>query len=70
MKGQNYESLHSLLDPSNPEDGVWQTTGYTGLVEVAPNRMLLLYDRDPEQAPANQQDLSCVFVMPIEIIRR
>jgi hypothetical protein len=45
----------------------WQTSSYTGLVEVAPNRLLLLYDRDPERIPLNSDDLSRVFVMPIEI---
>lgn len=48
----------------------WQTTSYTGLVEVAPNRLLLLYDRDPERAPAGPDDLSRIFVMPIEVQRK
>jgi hypothetical protein len=38
-------------------------------VEVAPNRLLMVYDRDPEQAPADPNDLSRVYVLPIEIGR-
>ena len=45
----------------------WQTSSYTGLVEVAPNRLLLLYDRDPERIPRDPADLSRVFAMPIEV---
>ena len=45
----------------------WQTSSYTGLVEVAPNRLLLLYDRDPERIPRDPNDLSRVFVMPIAL---
>ena len=57
------------LDPSHPEK-MWQTTSYTGLVEIENNRLLLLYDRDPERAPSGPNDLSRVFVMPIEILRK
>lgn len=48
----------------------WQTTSYTGLIQVAPNRLLLLYDRDPEHAPAGPNDMSRIFVMPIEVQRK
>ncbi len=48
----------------------WQTSSYTGLVEVAPNRLVLLYDRDPERIPRDSNDLSHVFAMPIEIERK
>jgi hypothetical protein len=51
------------------ENSSWQTSSYTGLVEVAPNRLLLIYDRDPERAPADPNDLSRVFVLPIEVGR-
>ena len=47
----------------------WQTTSYTGLVEVAPNRLPWSDDRDPEQAPADADDLSRVYVLPIEVGR-
>jgi hypothetical protein len=59
----------SALDPEHP-DNMWQTTSYTGLVELRNNQLLLVYDRDPERAPANPQDLSRVFVLPIEIQRQ
>lgn len=55
--------------PYLSENARWQTSSYTGLVEVAPNRLLLMYDRDPERAPADDNDLSRVFVLPIEIER-
>jgi hypothetical protein len=45
----------------------WETTSYTGMVEVAPNKLLLVYDRDPERAPTGPKDLSRVFVLPIEV---
>lgn len=48
----------------------WQTSSYTGLVQVAPNRLLLAYDRDPEAPPAGPDDLSRVFVIPIEVSRK
>jgi hypothetical protein len=52
----------------------WQTTGYTKLVEVSPNRLLLAYERDavirePDRPPSSPQDLSRVFVLPIELER-
>lgn len=55
-------------DPSNPDKG-WTTTAYTGLVQVAPNKLLLLYDRGPEGAPTDSQDLTRLFIMPIEVLR-
>jgi hypothetical protein len=48
----------------------YQTCSYTGVVEVAPNRLLIVYDRDTEQAPANERDLSRLFVVPVEIERK
>ncbi len=48
----------------------WQTSSYTGLVEVAPDKLLLLYDRDPERIPRDSNDLSWAFVMPIDIERK
>ncbi|MGH9342572.1 MAG: sialidase family protein, partial [Terriglobia bacterium] len=57
------------LDPTNPT-GMWQTSSYTGLVQIAPNRLLLAYDRSPERAPANWQDLTRVFVIPITVERK
>lgn len=57
------------LDSEHPEK-MWQTTSYTGLVELTKNRLLLVYDRDPERAPSDPNDLSRVFAMPIEIERK
>ena len=54
-------------DPAKPDAG-WTTTSYTGLIEVAPGKLLLLYDRDPEGAPTSPSDLTRIFVMPIEVI--
>ena len=53
----------------------WQTDAYTNMVEVAPNRLLLIYDRDgivrpPERAPTGPEDISRIFVLPIELERR
>lgn len=59
----------SPLNPNRPE-AMWQTSSYTGLVQVAPNRLLLVYDRCPEEAPAGPEDLSRVFVMPITVKRK
>ena len=65
---------HSVHDPherilsfETKDSTVWQTSSYTGLVEVSPNRLLLVYERDPERAPAGPDDLSRVFVLPIEV---
>ena len=46
---------------------MWQTSSYTGVVEVAPNKLLVCYDRCPEIAPSGPRDLSRIYVMPIEI---
>ena len=65
----------SVTDPSfriassGNEFTKWQTTSYTGLVEVAPNRLLLVYDRDPEGPPSGPGDASRLFVLPIEVTR-
>ena len=46
------------ISPVGSEETVkWQTTSYTAMVEISPNRVLLIYDRDPvvrppERAPA------------------
>lgn len=64
------ERISSYNPSASPsENASWQTSSYTGLVEVAPNRLLLIYDRDPEGPPADPNDLSRVFVLPIEVGR-
>jgi hypothetical protein len=50
----------------------FETTSYTKLVEIAPDRLLLIYDRDaayrpPDRPPSSLQDISRIFVLPIEI---
>jgi hypothetical protein len=45
------------------------TTSYTQMVEVAPNRLLMVYDRSPEAKPVNAKDLTRIFVLPIEVER-
>ncbi len=47
----------------------FQTTSYTGLVETSPNHLLMVYDRDAERKPTGPNDLSHVYVLPIEIER-
>lgn len=68
MSDASYRILPT--QPEHPENIWWQTTSYTGLVEVANNRLLLIYDRDPEKAPSGPNDLSRIFAMPIEIVRK
>ncbi len=67
---QRIETFEITPNDYLSETTKWQTSSYTGLVEVAPNRLLLLYDRDPERIPRDSQDLSYVFAMPIEIERK
>ena len=50
-------------------DEQWQTSSYTELIEVAPNRLLLVYDRSAKPEPENEADLTRIFVLPLEIIR-
>jgi hypothetical protein len=47
-----------------------QTTAYTEIIEVAPNRLLLAYDRTPfgwEPTPAGSPERNRIFLLPIEI---
>lgn len=57
------------LRADHPEGG-WRTTAYTGLVQVAPNKLLLLYDSDAEGAPKGPDDVSSVYIMPIEVLKK
>jgi len=59
----------STNDPYLTEPVKWQTTSYNAIVQVAPNKLLLLYDRSTERVPKDSNDLSRVFVLPIEIER-
>jgi len=48
-----------------------QTTAYTEIIEVAPNRLLLAYDRTPfgwQPTPADSAERNRIFLLPIEVI--
>jgi len=62
---QHINPLHA----DRPQGG-WNSSAYTGFVQVSPNKLLLLYDREPEGAPANAQDLTRLFIMPIEVVKK
>jgi hypothetical protein len=62
--------INSFDDPYNPGgEPVWQTSSYTEIIEIAPNRLLMVYDRSAKPKPENNADLTRIFVVPIEIIR-
>ena len=49
-----------------------QTTSYTEMVEVEPNRLLMVYDRTPfgwNPVPPDSEERSRVFVLPINVER-
>lgn len=50
-------------------EGRWQTSSYTEIVEVSPNRLFLVYDRGAKPVPAHPGDLTRIFVLPIEVLR-
>lgn len=50
-------------------NGKTQTSAYTEMVEVSPNRLLLVYDRGAKPKPAHTSDLSRIFVLPVEVER-
>jgi hypothetical protein len=75
-RGETWDSIdllehHNRWAPSagyriTPE----QTTAYTELIEVAPNRLLLAYDRTPfgwQPTPADSGEHNRIFLLPIEI---
>ena len=50
-----------------------ETTGYTAMVEVSPNRILLAYDRCPfgaEPVPRDSQNRSQIYLLEIEVQRK
>lgn len=54
------------------QDFASQTTAYTELVEVAPNRLLLVYDRIPfgwKGVPMDSEERNRIYVLPIEVKR-
>jgi hypothetical protein len=49
-----------------------QTTAYTELVEIAPNRILIAYDRTPfgwQPTPGDSGERNRIFLLPVEIQR-
>ena len=49
-----------------------QTTAYTAMVEAAPNRIFLVYDRNPlgwRALPGDYPDQSQIFLIEIEVER-
>ncbi len=58
-------------DASTPgREGRTQTSAYTEMVEVSPNRLLLVYDRGAKPQPAHEGDFTRIFVLPIEVQRK
>lgn len=63
--------INSFKDAERPDGPpLWQTSSYTEIIEVAPNRLLMVYDRSAKPRPENQADLTRIFVVPIEVIRK
>ncbi|MBL9215277.1 MAG: exo-alpha-sialidase [Opitutaceae bacterium] len=52
-----------------PDRRHWHSSSYTEVIEVSPNRLILVYDRSPKPQPANHADLTRIFALPIEIVR-
>ncbi len=64
--------IGQYTDPAYPQVApgeLWQTSSYTELVEVAPNRLILVYDRSPKPKPSSPSDLTRIFALPIEVVR-
>lgn len=75
--GENWQSIdvlahHNQWAPDTTyQMGPTQTTAYTELVEIAPNRLLLAYDRVPfgwEPTPTDSGEHNRIFLLPIDII--
>ena len=52
-----------------PDRRHWHSSSYTEVIEVSPNRLILVYDRSPKPQPASHADLTRIFALPIEIVR-
>ena len=60
-----------ILGP-DPASAKGQTTSYTAIVEVAPNRIYLVYDRTPygwKPVPAESGERSRIFLLEAEVQR-
>lgn len=64
--------IHPRIAGVSPPDAPDQTTAYTELVEISPNRLLLVYDRIPfgwKGVPIDSDERSRIYVLPIEVQR-
>ncbi len=59
-----------ILPRRHNEKQDFQTSSYTGLVDMGNNHLLIAYDRCPEEAPAGPDDRSSVYVVPVTVERR
>jgi hypothetical protein len=63
--GQGYSGA-GKYDPSLGD----QSTAYIDMLEVAPNRLLLVYDRTPfgwDPTPADSGERNVIYVLPVEV---
>ena len=76
-RGAHWQSIDILAHHNQwaPDAGYTitpaQTTAYTEIIEVAPNRLLLAYDRTPfgwQPTPADSGERNRIFLLPIEVI--
>src|SRR5206468_8354608 len=54
------------------KDGQDKSTAYTEIIEVAPNHLLMIYDRMAfgwKSTPADSGEFNRIFVLPIEVER-
>jgi hypothetical protein len=61
----------SFRSPEDPQS-VHRSTAYTEMIEVAPNRLLLIYDRTAsgwEATSADSDERNRIFTLPVEIVR-
>jgi hypothetical protein len=77
-RGQSWQAIdllahHNLWAPdATYQIAPEQTTAYTELIEVAPNRLLIAYDRTPfgwQPTPADSGERNRIFLLPVEIER-
>jgi hypothetical protein len=71
------EEKLQVTTPDSPAVGDYcldsQSTCYTELCEIAPGRLLMVYDRSPfgwNQVPLDSNERSMVFAVEIEVQRK
>ena len=60
----------NFRSPEDPQS-VPRSTAYTEIIEVAPNRLLLIYDRTAsgwEATSPDSDERNRIFILPVEII--